>query len=413
MLLLAGAALLRASTCGPSAWAPVCEVFPQTPAIFSGTVISERTGRAGRLYLASVDEAFRGLPGNTREVIVYPEGFGTEFTPGVAYLFRATPLPRPDTWPGRGQLPVFASGACSGTDRIENSADDIEWLRDRAKGLPETRVFGSVVQNFKPSLPLLVQQTVPLAAAQVTLRGARGTYRALSAADGRYALRGVPPGEYELEKERQPWWPLPGARVKIDPGGCAMRSLGLRSNGMVRGRVLDHRGAPAGGVRVGLLPRLPEARLLTWSESRPDGSFEFRDVPAATFEVGVNLTEAPSAARPFRRTAVTVRLGPHDERSGIAIRLTPPIPKRPVRVRVRQADGSPVPGTVKVFAKLGGLAAGDGSSESGVVELALLQGFEYWISAQWYKGDRTLNVNSAAVRLPVGSAAAELELRLP
>lgn len=166
-------------------------------------------------------------------------------------------------------------------------------------------------------------------------------------------------------------------------------------------------------MRIGLLPRLPEARLLTWSESRPDGSFEFRDVPAATFEVGVNLTEGPSSVRPFRRTAVAVRLGPHQEQSGIAIRLAPPIPERPVSVRVRQADGSPVPGTVKAFAKLGGLAAGDGSSESGVVVLPLLQGFEYWISAQWYKGDRAVNVNSAAVRLPAGSAAAELELRLP
>ena len=412
MLLLAGAALLRASTCGPSAWAPVCEVFPQTPAIFSGTVLTTVTGRAGRFYLVRVDEAFRGLPELTREVIVYPEGFGAEFTPGVAYLFRATPVPRSDTW-RRRELKGYAAGDCSGTDRIENTREDLEWLRARAQGLPETRVFGSVVQNLNRSLPLVVQQTVPVAAAHVTLRGPGGTYRAVSAPDGRYALRGVPPGEYELSAERRPWWPPPAARVRIDPGGCAMRNLGLRSNGIVRGRLVDHRGAPAGGVRVGLLPRLPEARLLNWSESRSDGSFEFRDVPAGAFEVGVNLTEAPSPVRPFRRTAVTVSLAPHQERSGVAIRLAPPIRERPVRVRVRQADGSPVPGTVKAFAKLGGLAAGDGSSESGVVVLPLLQGFEYWISAQWYKGDRTLNVNSAAVRLPAGSAAAELELRLP
>lgn len=249
MLLVAGAALLRASTCGPSAWAPVCEVFHQTPAIFSGTVISTGTGRAGRLYLVRVDEAFRGLPEKTRAVIIYPEsggGSGNEITPGAAYLFRATPLPRPDTWPGRGELPVYAAGSCSGTDRIENAAEDLEWLRVRAQGLPETRVFGSVVQNFKPSLPLLVQPTVLLAAAHVTLRGPGGTYRAVSARDGRYSLRGVPPGEYEIGAERRPWWPPPAVRVKIDPGGCAMRNLGLRSNGIVRGRLLDHRGSPAG-----------------------------------------------------------------------------------------------------------------------------------------------------------------------
>lgn len=52
MLLLAGAALLRASTCGPLAWPPACEDFHQTPAIFSG----ERTGGAGRFYLVRVDQ---------------------------------------------------------------------------------------------------------------------------------------------------------------------------------------------------------------------------------------------------------------------------------------------------------------------------------------------------------------------
>jgi hypothetical protein len=42
-----------------------------------------------------------------------------------------------------------------------------------------------------------------------------------------------------------------------------------------------------------------------------------------------------------------------------------------------------------------------------------LQGVEYWISAQWYEGDRAVNVNSAAARLPAGSTAAELQIRLP
>ena len=88
---------------------PACELFAETFAIFSGTVMEARPGMP--VYRVRVDEAFSGLAKGERDVLVdggYLSPCGTTYEVGKQYLFFSSGV--------KGMLkePAHIAGMCSG-----------------------------------------------------------------------------------------------------------------------------------------------------------------------------------------------------------------------------------------------------------------------------------------------------------
>ena len=157
--------------CTCSAPLPPCELFDRSRAVFSGVVLdTNEDGRGGfsktTLYLVRVEEGFRGLAPEQKEVFVDPGSFTscyTYFEVGKKYLFYAGPgaiasvsftgrrgeaVAFPSQWQEKKDLKVYSVPMCSGSKDWHDAQEDVDWIRSRLRGETSTRVFGQAVQRI-------------------------------------------------------------------------------------------------------------------------------------------------------------------------------------------------------------------------------------------------------------------------
>ncbi|RMH38194.1 MAG: hypothetical protein D6689_19905 [Deltaproteobacteria bacterium] len=166
----------------------------------------------------------------------------------------------------------------------------------------------------------------------------RGPHTAMTGGDGRFALRGVPPGSYRVRATRgaplsiELFGTAGGVRAK--PGDTDVRVV-LEAEGGVTGRVqLPDGSAPdAFTVAVGAGTLRPGGR---------DGRFEVDGIPGGTYDVTFRGPEfAPTTVRD-----VTIRGGEITDLGVISLRRG-----RSVRGRVLGPDGAPVAGATVLFGR--------------------------------------------------------------
>jgi uncharacterized GH25 family protein len=217
-------------------------------------------------------------------------------------------------------------------------------LRLPALGLRKGRTgFGQVVDRMEK----------PVAGARVVLRpmpGARPAgpnaplREAATGPDGRFELRDLPPGRYELTARRQGYAPLtvPGLRVPPGSGSTDLGTVILRAGVAVEGRVVDPQGrpvpeaevrvAPAGGLPAAPGPGdEPSPPVLTG----PDGSFRIEDRrPGETVDLGVRRPGYAPASAPGLRI-------PREQPVRIVLQPTATVEGSTV-----ETGGAPVPGAL-------------------------------------------------------------------
>jgi hypothetical protein len=232
---------LTTTACAPAAWACSCLIYEPTRAceirhsattIFKGRVLDTNATVDGgfntwALYRFRVDEIFKGLPAETKEVFIDP-GSGTScmtaFQLGQDYLVYTakaittsgdyfnrvrTTAQSPEmkvpailpAWERATNSPVFWDMLCSPTRPIENEATDTDlaYLRSMSKtnaGDPPRlgTIFGTVAQNldglttFKDAAPMK-DVVVTLRPTSTSANAEPLTFSATSGPDGRADTR--------------------------------------------------------------------------------------------------------------------------------------------------------------------------------------------------------------------------------
>ncbi|HYP15280.1 MAG TPA: hypothetical protein VEQ63_15230 [Bryobacteraceae bacterium] len=139
----------------------------------------------------------------------------------------------------------------------------------------------------------------------------------------------------------------------------------------------------------------------------------------------MNIGSAPTHIQPYPATfypgeqtfdsAKRLTLGPNEKAGGLILRLPAPLAERRVLVRVYWADGSRVRTQARAFADHAGKRAAFEQAKSGnEVELTLLEGLTYTVSADWFSmsGRPVHHIASEEVPLPAGRKPATVDIRL-
>ena len=346
-LVLAGCAL-----------SPPAPTLDQRTAVFAGTLAFEggRPAAAVRVrlwLLGAAQEAASDEQGRFEMTLLEPAaarfawcGGGAE--PGVApepVVLKAgtrTALTLAVKAAGRSTAPcdAFFAAAASG-------APQGAWAR--ASGRPPLQP----VRPIKAALPgkdaaatlrgsVLDARGAPAAAVRVSLRRAgeeRVAAEVASDADGRFELKPLTPGRYDLEASGEGaaevvrgLWLGPGRAREL-----AVRFGGRRGQVLVQGRVLGPDGAPVAGARVGAVSEAAGGGIASEVvHSRADGRFALAVAEAAPAEL---FADSPDGA-----LAGAVRLPASEGELTGELELHPLAPRATCAGRVTFPDGSPAAG---------------------------------------------------------------------
>jgi hypothetical protein len=302
-----------------------------------------------------VVEAFRGVTTRSVDVETGAGGgdCGYRFRVGSTYFVDAS---RTES---TGALTV---SSCSMTRPIEAAFDEIAFARAAfVNNVPLGRVGGTVTfvdRNFddrpEPRRP----------AGGIPVRVERSGERWTTTTDpsGEFAVEGLPAGRYDVSfdvpdgQHARLHWDI----VDLpDPRGCADASASIGYDGRIGGRVVDGEGRAVSGLTLDLAaarrPRSPRLRATTDDEGR----FEFAEVPAGAFVIGVNMDAEPG--RPASPRYFHPGVSGLDQAERIVLKggerrtlddLVLPREARPTRIAgiVVAGDGMPAAG-VRVFLK--------------------------------------------------------------
>ena len=266
-------------------------------------------------------EVFKGLPADTREVTLVSD-YKEERMDDL--LVSASPMPQPG---------VFFYSRDFGTGRTVEREDDPElvYLRQYAKGeLPATAwLEGRVVQNFEKRLSSI--RFAPLDDVQVTVTIGDRTWRTRTAADGRYRLKDLPPGEFRVTFDKEGWTPIEVLRPDkrpLAPGRCARAYGSASTTASITVDLREPDGNP-----VGLWLRQPDGSLqwlMVPVQEEPSHPRRYRFSPVPTGDLVMAAVDSQQQPRRFApgtddpTKARVFRLGRHEQLDGVVFEIRKP-----------------------------------------------------------------------------------------
>jgi hypothetical protein len=407
---------------------PACSYVGRSDVIFLGKVAYSNDNGYGTFAQATlirfeVEEAFKGLAPDVREVWVDPGSFTScyaTYPVGKRYLvFASSKLdfhnlvimtvvngPRGLKPPPPGFDPshppaVYLANECSGTREVSANteyfaAGDLAFLRAWKQGKSVTRVYGRVLDDSYPAWP--APHPPGLQGATVTLKGAAQEFSAMTDSEGVYSFDSIPPGQYSLDVALEGYRAFPpGAAYDLAPGACGYSEFNLLTDGLLEGIVKDFRGHPAPRIELVVQRVLPDGSLDFMGQTMTDrkGAFRVSRVPRGDFRLGVNIDRLPTVDVPYGRfyypgtsQPTSFHLDLHEHRKGLTFNLPPPLKTRAVNVEVTWADSTPVSkANVLALWDDGGVAELAETDGSGSARLICLAGVPYRIRAtKWLSG---------------------------
>lgn len=247
-----------------------------------------------------VEETFRGVNGPEVEV----SGGGTTcdypFKPGERYLVFA--------YQDSDATTLYTS-ICSGTAPLTKARDELSYLRGAVEVPPGSTVFGDINREVnitgknEPALE-------PIAKAEVILETGNQRFQAVSDADGKFELTGLPQGRYKVHtnpptnysradvmaKEPRSEWEL-----DVPGHGCIQTWFVAKAVGEISGTVFDPSGTVAADVEPELIPvdeKIEDAPF--WSVRLGEFCrFKFSFLPPGRYYLGFNMKSGPSISEPY------------------------------------------------------------------------------------------------------------------
>jgi hypothetical protein len=241
----------------------------------------------------------------------------------------------------RGSDGSLDTSACSRTTLLADADEDLTFLTS----LPTIGTGGhlsGLIERVQVDL-LGVDRDKKLTAAasgvSLTITGPKDIRRnEVTDLDGRFRASGLPAGTYRIAVNVPQTIRVQGElEVRLADRGCAATTIHLLSNGRVNGRVIDRLGDPVPRALVSLMPaafttreEFPHVWIRTQvSDAR--GEFAFDGLPAAAYNVGVNIQFGASAQAPYapvwlpnvgaRAETLPIHLAEGQRRSGLEIVL--------------------------------------------------------------------------------------------
>lgn len=386
---------------------PPCQAYKETQAIFIATVIEIKTGagdaaKSGNVTSQmayarlSVLETFKGI--SEKEIRMW-QGTGSGdcafvFEPGETYLIYAS---------FDEETKLYHTNICTRSRPLAYAADDLDYLRGLTASDGVTRLSGTLIrldyleEGVKERPPELLSGIKVVAANE---QGQR--LEAITDANGFYKITGLPAGLYKVGPELPSHLSLAYSnrdKFEVPDKGCAAADFMARTDGRISGLLIDADGKPIPNMVIDIIPasmsgRINDPRVGRYKETDENGKFEFTELTAGEYLLGVNIRQAPSGVRPFRRTyfpgadspsrSQIITLDNGEKLKGLVLRLPPRLPVRTIEGTLAWPDGRPVSKALVVFkdtpdpagGKSLGMANVDGE---GRFSISALEGQQGWV----------------------------------
>lgn len=272
--------------------AGVCQVYWNTPAVFSGRVVQidrlpqdDTTGFMSVRVRFAVIDAYRSVTGETAEVLTGSGGgdCGYDFKVNESYLVYA--------WSGGGTL---FTGICSPTKLLAQAGEDLSYIRGLAEAKPGGSIYGRVTQHLVRRSQGDYGPNLPMSNISISIEGAWATTETRTDTDGEFRIDGLPAGNYTVRASAPPGFYDRGTKVdtQLFDKGCAEAWFTFEVDTSLSGRVTDENSQPA-KIMVDLVPvemideKYQKDRYS--EESDADGRFTFRSIPDGKYYLGVRL----------------------------------------------------------------------------------------------------------------------------
>ena len=281
---------------------------------------------------------------------------GYPFEVGKSYLVDAS----------RGGDGGFSTSFCSDTRPLENAANVVALFRQLQSGNVVSRIYGSITKMaLKVDGGFMRQESAgPASDIDVAITGDLGSELVRTDRDGRFAVEGMPPGQYTIEPRFPAAWRSlmgPKAVVQTSECGFAGASFLIIADAPLSGVVRGPDGKLVGKDVVVEVVRVdgpdigstPVRQRSTQAFTKDKGEWKLDGLPAGKYVVGVQLTRPPSINSPFLRTVYPKGASIDDaepievaegHQTQIDLRVGAPLVKRMVSGIVVDEAGVPIVG---------------------------------------------------------------------
>ena len=408
----------KACTCAPQR-TPYRE-YQDARAVFVGKVtgskdvaisesIRDKTYTAyERVFQFTVTERLKGLKTSTIEISVgrIDSTCYGGFAVGESYLVYAF---------GSSDSSL-KTGVCARGNHLSYAADDLHYIRELLKGVPEPRFYGSVIRVDSDLVsPKSDTRVTPLKGIKILIEGKEKTFEAVTDAQGLFSLARIPDGKYKaralLPEKYRTYFPeyeefILGSPEqfgyeRIQQGSSAYASFQIGWNNYLSGRIVDSEGNPIVRAKASvLMARSPSPLVIRRDQydHRPDGKFQFYGLNPGAYLLSADV-RAPFVDHDKATTFYYPNAIALDQAREISIGESETVDEREIRLPpgylVRQIEGVLVwPNGVPVSDGWVFLAAAKDSADDdqkydwestdtlGRFSLQAFVGAEYWVHGE-------------------------------
>jgi len=412
---------LEAQACTCAAERSPYSTFQESRAVFIGKAISSRdvpiTETFGdktytvyeRVFRFSISELLKGTKAENVEINVgrIDSSCYQGFTIGTSYLVYAFGEPGKD----------LRAYACSRTTSLFNAADELHYIRNLLKGVPEPRLYGSVMRLDQDTAGGTASPRVtPLAGIKVLIEGEAKKFEAVTDENGLFSLSRVPNGKYKarplLPRNYRSYYETSKEFVlgsdeqqfsfpPIQQGPSAYLDFRASWNNDLAGRIVDSEGNPIIRAKVSVLLAGSSSPLLIQRyeyDLHDEGRFEFGGINPGRYLLSVDI-RAPFADKnrltrfyypnaSALNEAREIRIGEDETLDDREIRLPPGYVVRQIEGVLMWPNGVPVSSGFVFLAALGDAGVkgerfdSSGTDELGRFSLQAFVGAEYWVHSK-------------------------------